>query len=195
MVVVSFRSSRLFCRLLLLVASLGLALHAPGAWASEPQSTEGFINAPVSEVWRLFTTAEGYKATGVAAAAVDLRIGGEIRSHDDARGQLGDAETLVSEILAYEPERMLALRVKQAPASFPHRSAIEGTWTVLYFNPAGENMTQVRIVGLGYGDDAPSQALRQRFAESSRRTLDHIAKPYWPKCAKCAAEAAAATVP
>jgi hypothetical protein len=52
-------------------------------------------------------------------------------------------------------------------------------------------MTQVRIVGLGYTDQPQSQAMRKFFAEGNRWTLDHIAKPYWPKCAKCVAEEAA----
>jgi uncharacterized protein YndB with AHSA1/START domain len=161
------------------------AWFAAGAGAAEPQVTEGFVNAPVAEVWRIFTTSQGYRATGAAQADVRLAIGGEIRSHYDAKGTLGDAETIVNEILAYEPERMLAIRIKQAPASFPHRDAVAGTWTVIYFAPAGENMTQVRIVGLGYTDSPASQAMRKFFAEGNRWTLDHIAKPYWPKCKLC----------
>jgi uncharacterized protein YndB with AHSA1/START domain len=164
-------------------------LFAAAAWGGEPQLTEGFINAPVAEVWRLFTTSAGYLATGAAQAEVDLRIGGEIRSHYDANGKLGDAETIVNEILAYEPQRMLAIRIKQAPASFPHRAAVAGTWTVIYFNPAGEDMTQVRIVGLGYSEEPQSQAMRKFFAEGNRWTLDHIAKRYWPKCKRCEREA------
>jgi len=171
--------------LALLAAAAGW--FAAAAWAVEPQVTEGFVNAPVAEVWRIFTTSEGYLATGAAQADVRLAMGGEIRSHYDAKGTLGDAETIVNEILAYEPERMLAIRIKQAPASFPHRDAVAGTWTVIYFAPAGE-MTQVRIVGLGYNDSPASQAMRKFFAEGNRWTLDHIAKPYWPKCKLCEKE-------
>jgi len=158
---------------------------AVAGWGAEPQVTEGFVNAPVAEVWRIFTTSEGFLATGAAQADVRLAIGGEIRSHYNPQGKLGDAETIVNEILAYEPERMLTIRIKQAPASFPHRDAVAGTWTVMYFTPAGENMTQVRIVGLGYNDSPGSQAMRKFFAEGNRWTLDHIAKPYWPKCKLC----------
>ena len=160
---------------------------AVGAWGAEPQVTEGFVNAPVAEVWRIFTTSEGFLATGAAQAEVRLEIGGEIRSHYDPKGKLGDAETIVNEILAYEPERMLAIRIKRAPASFPHRDAVAGTWTVIYFAPAGD-MTQVRIVGLGYNDSPASQAMRKFFADGNRWTLDHIAKPYWPKCKLCEKE-------
>jgi hypothetical protein len=55
-------------------------------------------------------------------------------------------------------------------------------------NPAGENMTQVRIVGLGYTDAPQSQAMRKFFAEGNRWTLDHIGKRFWPKCPKCVGE-------
>lgn len=159
--------------------------------AAEPQVTEGFINASPSEVWRIFTTAEGFKQTGAAQAEIDLKIGGTLRTHYDPKGRLGDANTIVREILAFEPERMLAIRIKQAPADFKYPDAIAGTWTVIYLAPAGDNMTQVRFVGLGYTDSAQSQAMRKFFAEGNRWTLDHIAKPYWPKCAKCVAEEAA----
>jgi uncharacterized protein YndB with AHSA1/START domain len=164
--------------------TLLLCLGAP-ANASSPQVTEGVINASLAEVWRLFTTADGYRKTGVAHAEVELKLGGEIRTHYDPNGRLGDPETIVNEILAYEPERMLAIRIKQAPQSFPHRAGIDGTWTVLYFAAAGENMTQVRIVGLGYNESEASQAARKFFADGNRWTLDHIAKQYWPECPRC----------
>jgi uncharacterized protein YndB with AHSA1/START domain len=172
-----------------------LLLGAAWVWsqaavAAEPQVTEGFVNASPAEVWRIFTTSEGYKQTGVAQAEVDFRIGGTIRTHYDPQGHLGDANTIVNEILAYEPERMLAIRIKQPPANFQYADAIDGTWTVIYLAPAGD-MTQVRIVGLGYTDTPQSEAMRKFFADGNRWTLDHIAKPYWPKCAKCMADEAA----
>ena len=176
----------------LAAAILSIAsLWSQVAPAAEPQVTEGFINAATPEVWRIFTTAEGYKQTGVAHAEVDLKIGGTIRTHYDANGRLGDANTIVNEILAFEPERMLAIRIKQAPADFKFQDAVAGTWTVIYLEPAGDNMTRVRIIGLGYTDEPQSQAMRKFFAEGNRWTLDHIAKRYWPKCAKCVADEAA----
>lgn len=179
--------STILARLLALAAGL-MATALP---AAEPQVTEGFVNAPVAEVWRLFTTAEGYKASGADKAEVDLRVGGTIRTHADPKGTLGDAQTLVNEILAYEPERMLAIRIGKAPASYQFTQARAGTWTVIYFTKSGEDMTHVRIVGLGFGDDEPSQALRRAFADDNRRTLDHIAKRYWPQCALCKKESEA----
>jgi uncharacterized protein YndB with AHSA1/START domain len=174
--------------LLALVLMLCFGAPAQTSDLPAPLVTEGFINAPLAEVWSIFTTSEGYRKTGVAHAQVELRIGGEIRTHYDPKGRLGDPETIVNEILAYEPERMLAIRIRQAPASFQHRAAMAGTWTVLYFTPAGDAVTQVRIVGLGYDDSEASQAMRKFFAEGNRWTLDHIGKQYWPQCPRCKKE-------
>jgi uncharacterized protein YndB with AHSA1/START domain len=169
----------------LITAALSLS---KGANAASTQLVDGFINAPLSEVWRIFTTAEGYKSTGVAEADIDLHIGGHIRTQAVA-GQLGDAETLDREILAFDPEHMLALRVAHAPANLPHRDALAGTWTIIYFDSAGENMTRVRVVGVGFTDDPESQALRGDLAKTNREMLDRLGKRFWPKCAHCQLEA------
>ena len=169
------------------VIALSLMLSAADVFPAEPQVTESFINAPLAEVWGLFTTSAGLQRTGAAHAEVDLRIGGEIRADYDAKGKLGGPATMVHEILAYEPERMLAIRLKQPPASFPDPQTARQIWTVLYFTPSGPDMTHIRVVGLGYSDDAASQSVRRHFAERNRWTLDHIAKQYWPECALCKA--------
>ena len=171
-------------RALLLTTALTLPI---GAQAAEAPLVDGFVNAPPNEVWRIFTTSEGYKSTGVTQADIDLKIGGHVRTHAGT-GALGDEETMDSEILAFDPEHMLALRGVHVPASFPHRAALAGTWTVLYFDNAGENMTRVRIVGVGFTDDPESQALRAHLAKTDREMLDRAAKRFWPKCAHCQLE-------
>ena len=182
---------KLAASLLAGLTTLLLTSLVAGVQAAEPQVTEGFINAPVAQVWSIFTTSEGFKATGVAHAEVDLRVGGTIRSHYDLKGTLGDPGTIVNEILAYEPQRMLAIRIKEAPANFPYRNAMKSTWTVIYFTPSGD-MTHLRIVGLGYQDDPESLEMRKFFERGNRFTIDHLAKPFWPKCAHCLKEEAAA---
>ncbi|MBB6092972.1 uncharacterized protein YndB with AHSA1/START domain [Povalibacter uvarum] len=177
------------------VAGVTFGDEAPGnqsaSEATQSQTTEGYINAPLAEVWRIFTTADGLRTAGVGQAEVDLRVGGSIRSHDDPRAKLGDPETWVREILAYDPQRMLASHIRQAPARFPYRNELGNVWTVTYFTASGEDMTHVKIVVLGYRPDAASQALRQSLAEANRRTLDTVAKRYWPKCKLCTTEPAA----
>lgn len=185
-----------------LIAGL-LAFAAGMSLAAAPQVEEGFVNAPTAEVWRLFASGAAFGqsvAEADSGSAPPLRIGGELRSmytrplnadQGSGTGSAGmtAAGALVHEILAYEPERMLALRLKEAPATLPYRAAARDTWTVVYLNPAGEDMTQVRIVGVGYGQDARSQELREAWSDVQRELLARIAKPYWPKCAKCERDA------
>jgi len=167
-----------------LAAAGALPSHATPAPA--PQAIEGFINVPVQEAWRLFTTPAGYQLAGMGNAEVELRIGGSIRT---VYGSQAVPQTVFSEILAYEPQRMLATRIRQPAADFAYREASAGPWSVMYFTPSGPDMTQVRIVGLGYNDTAQSQALRKFLTEGNRTLLDQIAKHYWPKCKLCEKQA------
>jgi uncharacterized protein YndB with AHSA1/START domain len=164
-----------------------LLTRCVGADGLEPPLVDGFVNAPLSEVWRLFTSAEEYESASVNKADIDLRLGGHIRTHAGA-GELGDNNTVDDAILAFDPQHMLALRTVATPPNFPYRNALAGTWRVLYFDSAGENMTRVRLVGLGFTSDPESEALRGYFANTQREFLDRVAKRYWPKCAHCELE-------
>lgn len=162
------------------VVAIWPAVVMPAAAAEEPTDAdpasplviEGEINAPVSEVWKIFSTAEGFKKFGVAKCDLDLRIGGLIRSHYNPNGVLGDDQTIVNEILAYEPERMMAFRIKQPPAQFPFsRAAWEDTWSVATLTDLGDGRTHLRLTGLGYTSDEESQAMRKFFDAGNRWTI------------------------
>src|ERR1700686_1645341 len=114
---------------------------------------EGVVNAPVSAVWNVWTSGEGYKALGVAQADVDFRIGGLIRSHYGATGTLGDEGTIQNRILAYEPQRMMAIRIDHPPKSFPFKEAWKNTWTVITLTDLGNNRTHIRVASMGFGTD------------------------------------------
>jgi uncharacterized protein YndB with AHSA1/START domain len=88
---------------------------------------EATFPAPISDVWRVWSTSEGYKAVGVALADIDLRVGGLIRSRYSADGVLGDEQTIENEILAFEPPRMIAFRIHKTPANFPFMEAWKRT--------------------------------------------------------------------
>jgi uncharacterized protein YndB with AHSA1/START domain len=141
-------------------------------------SAEGVINAPIAEVWKVFSTSEGYKALGPALAEVDLRIGGTIRSRYKADGKLGDEETIENEILAYEPPRMMAIRIKKPPASFPFKAAWKGPWTVITLTEAGEGRTHFRGVMLGFGKDEESVAMKVFFERGNQQTIEALRKHF-----------------
>lgn len=136
--------------------------------------TEGIVNAPVAEVWKVFSTSEGYKALGVTLAEVDLRVGGSIRSRYGAGGVLGDEETIENVILAYEPERMIATRIQKPPASFPFKEAWRNPWTVVTLSEAGSGKSRVRVASLGFGTDKESLEMRRFFESGNRQVLETL---------------------
>ncbi|MEO8674359.1 MAG: SRPBCC domain-containing protein [Casimicrobiaceae bacterium] len=162
--------------LLALVASL--AASTAQAQASDSIVSEGIVNAPPSAVWGAWTTASGLKSWLAPHAEIDLRIDGLMRTNYDAKGTLGDAGTIENRILAFERDRMLAIRVAKAPENFPFKSRIGDMWTVLYFEPAPDGKTLLRVVGLGFASDEESQKMKSFFAQGNAYTLTQIQKRF-----------------
>jgi len=136
--------------------------------------TEGVVAAPIEEVWRVWSTSDGFRSTGVSLADVDLRVGGLIRSRYNAGGVLGDDQTIENEILAFEPPRMIAIRIHKTPAGFPFKEAWKHTWTVITLTPLGDRSTHMRAASLGYGSDPESQMMRRFFERGNQQTLDAL---------------------
>ena len=132
---------------------------------------EATINAPVAAVWKVWTSGEAYKSLGVAQADVDLRVGGLIRTHYRADGLLGDEETVVNRILAYEPQRMIAIRIEHPPKSFPFKEAWKTVWTVITLTDLGNSRTHIRAASMGFGVDEESIAMRRFFETGNGSTL------------------------
>jgi uncharacterized protein YndB with AHSA1/START domain len=165
-------------------AKWALALLAVGFAAAAQDGVsfvnEGVVNAPVEEVWKVFSTSEGYKTLGPALAEVDLKVGGTIRSRYRADGPLGDAETIENVILAYEPPTMIALRIQKPPQTFPFKEAWKKPWTVITLVPLDAGRTLVRGTSLGYGTDEESLAMRRFFEAGNQQTIDSLQKRFAP---------------
>jgi uncharacterized protein YndB with AHSA1/START domain len=139
------------------------AAQASAGVDTTPLVTEAVINAPVSEVWKVFTTAEGFKKLGSAKAEIDFRVGGLMRSHYDPKGTIGDPGTIENQIIAYEPERMLAFRIHTPPKGFPFLNAYKSMWSVATFTDLGDGRTHLRLAQVGYTEDEESQKMRAFF--------------------------------
>jgi uncharacterized protein YndB with AHSA1/START domain len=143
---------------------------------AQPLLVEGDVDAPPAVVWNLFTTKEGLESWMAGHADVDLRIGGAMRAVYDPKGSLGDPHTIVNTILAYEPERMLTIKATGLPEGYPFPKSIASMWTVIYFAPAPNGRTHVRIVSLGIPDDEEGKKLYAFFERGNRVTLEHLQK-------------------
>ena len=176
---------------LLAALLFGAQAHA----ADTPLVTEAIINAPVAEVWKLFTTGPGLETWRAAHADIELKVGGLLRTHPDPNGALGDARTSIEEILSFEPQRMLSLKVQRPASDFAYPRALQGVWSVTYFQPLEPGMTNVRIVSLGYSDDPESQQLRAYVGKSNAQDLERLQRRFRPLCARCEKEKATAARP
>jgi uncharacterized protein YndB with AHSA1/START domain len=143
-----------------------------------PLVSEGVVAGPVEKVWAAFTTAEGLKSWMAPHAEFDLRIGGTMRTNYNKEGTLGDAGTIENAILAYEPMRMLTIKVTRAPESFPFKQAVEKMWTVMYFEPLAPDRTRVRVVGMGFTEDEESQKMRKHFEWGNAWTLRKLQQAF-----------------
>ena len=139
---------------------------------------EAIIDAPVAEVWKAFTTADGLKSWMAPEASIDLRVGGKMLANYRAEGKLGDENTIENTILSFELQRMLSIQATKPPAGFPFASAIKDTWSVMYFEPVGADRTRIVICGMGYKDDAESTKMREFFDKGNAHTLEQLRKKF-----------------
>lgn len=151
-------------------------VQPPGSGVPDvsPLVHEAIIKAPVGEVWNVFATAEGFKKLGVAQCEMDFRVGGLIRSHYNPKGVIGDEGTIVNQIIAYEPERMMAFRIQSPPKGFPFPDAWKSTWSVATFTDLGDGRTHLRLAGMGYTPDKQSQEMRAFFKSGNAWTMTKL---------------------
>ena len=72
-----------------------LLVLLPGSFRAQDDTRlvhEGLVNAPVDRVWAAFTTTEGLESWMAAHAAIELKIGGKMKTQYDPRGTIDDAK-------------------------------------------------------------------------------------------------------
>ena len=152
----------------LMMACVVLGAFVGSAFAGDRVlEQEAVVDAPVAEVWEAWTTDEGIRSWMVPHGTVDLRVGGEYRTAYKAGVDLDGREAIVNEIIAFDPERMLAMRNTQAPSGFPSADKFQSTWSVVYFEPLGATRTRLVCKGFGYGEGPEWDQLYQYFEQGN----------------------------
>lgn len=138
---------------------------------------EAIIEAPLARVWATFTTEEGWKDWGPKFAMMDVRPGGSIESSYFADAGSGDARNILHRILAIVPERMIAMRLERVPEGGPvSKKVMAETWVVYELTPLGDNRTQLRILGLGYGEGEDFDRVVQFFHSGNTYSIELLRK-------------------
>ena len=132
------------------------------------------VSALPEEVWRAFTTADGWKSFAVAFAQIDMKIGGIIETSYNPRSQAGDPDNIRNEIVAYVPGKMMAIRCVQAPRNFQHKQEFFSTATVFEIIPVDSRRTRILVTAVGYRPGEAYDDLFKKFRWGDAYTLDKL---------------------
>jgi uncharacterized protein YndB with AHSA1/START domain len=131
------------------------------------------VPAPAGEVWKALTTSEGWRSWAAPVAQVDFRLGGIIETSYDLAGAPGAPGNIRNQIVAFLPQRMVAIRNVQAP---PKTSfdvpAFQSLHTIVLIEPVSDGRTRVAFVQPGYGSGEPWDTVYKHFAWGNSFTLD-----------------------
>lgn len=134
------------------------------------------LGATPEEIFKCFTTGDGLvKLWSVAQAEVDFRVGGQIRTRYDREKRIGEPGTITNTILAYEPDRMLAIKATAPDGAGEHIRAIcETGWSVLTLEPVGPRRTRLTVTGFGYGEGPEFDKAFKHLETGNQWTCDRM---------------------
>lgn len=171
-------------RLLVVIATLA---GSAGAWAAstvvdasraENDGTRTLhlsveVAAAAGEVWKAMTTSEGWRSWAAPVAQVDFRLGGIIETSYDLAGAPGAPGNIRNQIVAFLPQRMVAIRNVQAPpkARFDVPT-FQSLHTIVLIEPVNDTRTRVAFVQPGYMSGEPWDTVYKHFAWGNAFTLD-----------------------
>jgi uncharacterized protein YndB with AHSA1/START domain len=162
--------------LLILLAAAPLQSDVQNSPETSGLTAERIIDAPTSVVWEAFTSREVMETWQVGRTNLGaLEIGATFRTSYNADSNLDDDTVIETEILAFDPGRMLATRIVRAPGDFPFPDAIHQVWSVLYVEPVGDNQTRVTVRMFGFSDSEESAGMREFFDWGNPYELEQLA--------------------
>lgn len=157
-----------------------------GAWigffssaAPAPVMVEKVMPASPAEVYRAWTTPDGFREALDTPLRVEMRPGGryEIEWAPDApEGQRGSEGC---KVLSFVPERMVSF-TWNAPPQFG-RLRDERTFVVVTMDALGPSATKVSVAHQGFGDGEGWDAVREYFAKAWPAVLDAMARAFEAK--------------
>jgi uncharacterized protein YndB with AHSA1/START domain len=143
-----------------------------GAKAGQPRSVrvEGDVNAPVSEVWRVFTTSEGAMEFFAEKANIQLALGGPYEIQFDPKDERSGTKGL--KILSFAPDEMISFQWNAPPEMPEVRNG--GTWVVVQMRPEGPDRTHVTISHLGWKEGEQWDQAYLHFIEGWSELINRL---------------------
>lgn len=120
-----------------------------------PVEVEAIVAAPPADVWRYWTTSEGWKSVMGVDTKIECAIGGPFELYFGSDAPPGERGSEGCKVLSYDEERMFSFSWN-APPKFKHARA-ERIWVVLTLEPADGGATRVRLTHNGWKEKIASQ--------------------------------------
>jgi uncharacterized protein YndB with AHSA1/START domain len=151
------------------------------------------VNAPVSEVWKAFTTDDGFKRWAVPVAHITLGNDGMMESSYELTSKVGDPDNIKNKIVAYFPEKLIVLQNAHVPKGAPFDPVlIASLRTIITFEPVDTTHTRVTEAQVGYGEGADYDDMYKHFRDGNAYALHTLAQSFITGPVDWAAEAAKA---
>jgi len=130
------------------------------------------VPAPRAEVYRTYTTSEGWTAFFGVEAAIDLAIGGRFELLFDPEAPEGSKGSEGCQVLAYVPDQMVAYSWN-APPKFPAERG-QHTWVVVTFADAADGATALTVTHAGFGQGGSWDDVYAYFDRAWGLVLDQL---------------------
>ena len=157
-------------------AAIGLPALAEDAPERVPDLVQTFeVDAPVADVWAAFTTKEVAEKWMVPLAEFDLRSGGTMKTTYDEEAGIGGPGTIVHNLLAVVPERLLVGKT-DAPDGNPFKESLKtvtGTWR---FEPLGPARTRLHLGMHDWESTDDARRTRAFFETANPGVLEQLKK-------------------
>jgi len=135
---------------------------------------ETIAPASVGEVWRLISTAEGWRSWAAPVAELELRSGGLLETSYNPDGRVGDPGNIRNRVVAFTPQRLLVIQIADAPPGFPHEDLARQLTTAIELDPVDSGRTRVRVSMMGYRREAGFETLYGFFERGNALTLTKL---------------------
>ncbi|HTB90409.1 MAG TPA: SRPBCC family protein [Steroidobacteraceae bacterium] len=132
------------------------------------------IDAPVSTIWKLLSSSEGWQSWAVPVAWVEFGVGGMVETSYTATAVRGQPGNIKNSIVAYVPEQLLVLRNVQAPPNFENAEDFGKTVTAINLRSISKNRAQVELDGVGFLATPAFDTLLKKFKYGDSWTLEHL---------------------
>ena len=177
-------------RVLKVVLTVALVQVTVGALAQEVRNTsyttktgervlriETAVSVLPEQVWNAWTTQQGLSKWIAPVVAVDLKIGGKIRTNYDPKARIGDAGTIELPIINYIEKQLITLKV-DLNDSFPRKVRDEdhNLQEIVQIVDSGTGKTRIVSSMVGWGSGKEWDDAYNFFARGNEWTYRQLAK-------------------